>query len=263
MSCLKCQHFSLRGAERHQRWQSCSRLQTRGIRCQWRARGWGGERRLWGKTCKQWTSWGLDSSAYKKLGSLNANRTPNRGQLVSVMAQENLKSATILLHHRWTWTLVWKVRGVEEKTVCKLASQNELEVKYNDPKMLPKVNKANMTGIMEDIKEYLRSCHSVKRAHLVCVMRKTIVVEMWHLSMVCSSWWWNNCQDIGSTKKQNSICSKKMTISKKQQHPWQTTEPSMMYWIRSARIQTCICISKSTRQNKIIEGHFMLSTQGG
>ena len=37
----------------------------------------------------------------RKPGGKNANRTPNRGQQVSVIAQENLKLTAILFHHRW------------------------------------------------------------------------------------------------------------------------------------------------------------------
>ena len=37
----------------------------------------------------------------KKPGGKNAEEMPNRGQQVSVMAQENLKLATFLFHHRF------------------------------------------------------------------------------------------------------------------------------------------------------------------
>ena len=43
--------------------------------------------------------------------------------------------------------------------------------------MLPKVKKANMAGMMEAIKEYLRLCHRVKRATLTYVIRKKIAIE--------------------------------------------------------------------------------------
>ena len=36
----------------------------------------------------------------RKPGSKNANGMPNRGQQVSVLAQENLKLAVFLFHHR-------------------------------------------------------------------------------------------------------------------------------------------------------------------
>ena len=41
----------------------------------------------------------------RKLGGKNANGVPNRGQQVSVIAQENLKLAIFQFHHRWRCTL--------------------------------------------------------------------------------------------------------------------------------------------------------------
>ena len=43
--------------------------------------------------------------------------------------------------------------------------------------MLPKANKADMTGTMEAIKEYLRSCHDVIRAPPAHTIRKAIIVQ--------------------------------------------------------------------------------------
>ena len=43
--------------------------------------------------------------------------------------------------------------------------------------MLPKVNKADMAGMMEAIKQYRRSCHGVIRALLAYIIRKTIIVQ--------------------------------------------------------------------------------------
>ena len=54
-----------------------------------------------------------------------------------------------------------------------LAGQKRLEVEYKDPDVLPKVNKAVMAGMMESI----RSHHSVIRAPLVYIIRKTITVQ--------------------------------------------------------------------------------------
>ena len=45
------------------------------------------------------------------------------------------------------------------------------------PDVLPKVNKADMAGTMECIKEYLRSHYSVIRAPFVYVIRKTTSVQ--------------------------------------------------------------------------------------
>ena len=49
----------------------------------------------------------------RKLGSKNVDGTPNRGQQVSVIAQENLKLAAFLFHHRCRSTLDWKIMGVD------------------------------------------------------------------------------------------------------------------------------------------------------
>ena len=48
----------------------------------------------------------------RKPGGKNANGMPNRGQQVSVIAQENLKLAIFLFHHRWRCTLDWEITGV-------------------------------------------------------------------------------------------------------------------------------------------------------
>ena len=57
--------------------------------------------------------------------------------------------------------------------------QKRLEDEYKDPDMLPKVNKADMTGMMDSIKEYLRSCCGVMKAHLAYVIKKTINVQIY------------------------------------------------------------------------------------
>ena len=43
--------------------------------------------------------------------------------------------------------------------------------------MLPKINKSDIAGTMESIKEYLRSCHGVIRAPLAYIIRKTTTVQ--------------------------------------------------------------------------------------
>ena len=97
----------------------------------------------------------------RRPGGKNADGTPNRGQQVSVIAQENLKLAAFLFHHRWRCTLDWEIMGVDEGTVCLMAGQKKLKDEYKDPNLLLKVNKCDMTGMIEAIKEYLRSCHGV------------------------------------------------------------------------------------------------------
>ena len=99
-------------------------------------------------------------------GSKNADGTLDRGQQVSVIAQENLKLAAFLFHHWWRCTLDWEITGVDEETVCLLAGQKKLEDEYMDPNMLPRINKSDMAGMMESIKEYLRAHRGIIKAHL-------------------------------------------------------------------------------------------------
>ena len=113
----------------------------------------------------------------RKPGGKNANKMPSRGQQVSVIAQENLKLATFLFHHRWRCTLDWEVMGVHEDTVNLLAGQKTLEDEYKDPDVLPKINKSDMAGTIESIEEYLRSHHGVIRAPLAYIIKKTILVQ--------------------------------------------------------------------------------------
>ena len=114
----------------------------------------------------------------RKPGSKNANEMPDRGQQASALAQENLKLAVVLFYHQWRCTFGWEVMGVWEDTVHLLVRQKWLKNKYKDPDMMPKVNKADMAGMMESIKEYLRSCCGVKRA-LAYITRKTIIVQIY------------------------------------------------------------------------------------
>ena len=68
-------------------------------------------------------------------------------------SQPNLKLATFLLYCRWRCTFYLEVTRVHEGTVCLLMGHKRLKDKYYDPDMLPKANKANMTGTIEDIKQ--------------------------------------------------------------------------------------------------------------
>ena len=72
----------------------------------------------------------------RKPGSKNANETPNRGQQISVISQENLKLVFSLFHHQLRCTFDWKVMEVCEETGCLLAGQKRLKDKYKDPDML-------------------------------------------------------------------------------------------------------------------------------
>ena len=89
----------------------------------------------------------------------NADGTPDRGQQVSAIVQENLKLPSFLFHHRWRCTSNWEVMGVHEDTVHLLAGQKKLKDDYKDPHVLPMINKSDMVGMMEAIKDYLRSHH--------------------------------------------------------------------------------------------------------
>ena len=53
----------------------------------------------------------------------------------------------------------------------------KLKDEYKDPDMLPKINKFDMTGMMEAIEEHLRSCQCVMKAPLAHVIRKTILSQ--------------------------------------------------------------------------------------
>ena len=67
--------------------------------------------------------------------------------------------------------------GVHEETMHLLAGQKRLKDVYKDPDMLSKINKADMAGTMESIKEYFRSHNGVIIAPLAYIMKKNIVVE--------------------------------------------------------------------------------------
>ena len=87
----------------------------------------------------------------RKPGGKNANVSPNRQQQVSVIAQENLKLATFLFHHRWRCTLDWEVMAVHEETVCLLTGQKKFKDEYKDHNVLSKINKSDMAETMEAI----------------------------------------------------------------------------------------------------------------
>ena len=66
---------------------------------------------------------------------------------------------------------------VHEDIVHLLVDHNRLEDDYKVQDVLLKINKADMKGTIEAIKEYLRSCHGVERAPLAYIIRKTIIVQ--------------------------------------------------------------------------------------
>ena len=81
-----------------------------------------------------------------------------KGQQVSVIAQENLKLAVFLFHHRWRFTEDLEILGVNVDTVCLMTGQKKHEDDYEDPGMLSMVNTSDMAGTIKAIKEYLKSC---------------------------------------------------------------------------------------------------------
>ena len=95
---------------------------------------------------------------------------PDRGQKVSVIAQENLKLAIF-------YFIIGAVAGVSEDTLHLTMGQKKLEDKYKDLDVLLKINKSDMAGMIEAIKEYLRSCHGVVLALSAYIIRKTITLQ--------------------------------------------------------------------------------------
>ena len=98
----------------------------------------------------------------RKPGGKNADGMPDRGQQVSMIAQDNLKLSAFLFHHRWTNTFDW--------TVCLMAGQKKLKDNQKDPNMLPTINKSDMAGTMKAINKYFRSHCGVVRASLAYVI---------------------------------------------------------------------------------------------
>ena len=112
----------------------------------------------------------------RKPGSKNANGM-HRGQQVPVIAQENLKVAVFLFHHRWRCTFDWEIMEEDKGTVHFLAGQKKFKDEYKDPDVLLKINKSAMAGMVESIEEYLRSCHCVIWVPLAYIIRKSITVQ--------------------------------------------------------------------------------------
>ena len=90
----------------------------------------------------------------RKPGGKNADRLPNRGQQVSVIAQANLKLAAFLFPHKCRCIFHQEVTGVSEDTVHLLAGKKRLEDNNKNTDVLPKVNNTNMAELMEAIEEY-------------------------------------------------------------------------------------------------------------
>ena len=60
-----------------------------------------------------------------------------------------------------------------------LVNQKMLKDEYKKPYVLPKVNKADMAGMIKSIKEYLLLHHGVIRVPPAYVIRKNITVQVY------------------------------------------------------------------------------------
>ena len=58
----------------------------------------------------------------------------------------------------------WEIMGVNKETMHFLAGQKKLEDEYKIPNMMLKINKSDMVGMIEFIKEFLRAHHGVLKA---------------------------------------------------------------------------------------------------
>ena len=61
--------------------------------------------------------------------------------------------------------------------MCLLHGQKRLEDEYKYADVLPKVNRADLAGTMEYIKEHLRLFHGVVRTPLAYIIKKIIIVQ--------------------------------------------------------------------------------------
>ena len=101
---------------------------------------------------------------------------------------------------------------MQEETVHKLRSQQKLENECEEPDVLPKVNIANVMGMMVAIKEYLRSCHVVKIVPLALSSERTQSLRL----IDTISWWQNDQHDVKLPTEQIWLYREKETSSKKQ-----------------------------------------------
>ena len=108
--------------------------------------------------------------------------TQHRGTGVSY---ENLKWAFFLFYHQCRCTFDWEIKGVNEETIHKFSFQKKLGDKYEDPDMLPKVNKSDMMGMKKAIKEYLKSLRDIERAPHANTIIKTLVVQTYNILLCC------------------------------------------------------------------------------
>ena len=64
--------------------------------------------------------------------------------------------------------------------LLRLVEQKRLNSKSTYPYVLLRVDKADMAGTVEAMKEYLRSCCGVKKVLLAYIIRKMVIVKMYY-----------------------------------------------------------------------------------
>ena len=133
---------------------------------------------------QQWYQWHLHCC--KKPCSKNVNGVPKKGHQVSVMAQDNLKLAAFLSHYSWRCIYDWEVTKVQKSTICKPVRQKTIKDKCKGPDVLPKVNKANVVGWWQPLKNV--SDHIVVIESTLCLghMKDHNSPDLWHLPMLCN-----------------------------------------------------------------------------
>ena len=97
---------------------------------------------------------------------------------------------------------------MQEEIIFNLTGQKKLNDEFEYQSILPKVNKADMVGMIEANEEYIRSCHGMEKAPLAYIIRKTVVVQTYgpypwyatpHDNMITKM--------LQLPKKQNRLCS--------------------------------------------------------
>ena len=123
-----------------------------------------------------------------------------------------------------------------------------------------------MAGAMESSKEYLTSCHGVVRTPLAYIIRKTIIVQIYHDYPKYAN---INDEMITMMLHQSPNKNKLHNEQGAQSVMEHTTEYKIdnrsVYesWIRSARTPTCIHMSNSISPKGMAMGRIMLSNPGG
>ena len=80
-----------------------------------------------------------------------------------------------------------------------LERQNRLKYEYEDLDVLLWVNKSDLAGMTEFIKEYHRSCCGFIKKPLVYFIRKTIIAQIYDDCLSMQFLVMKDCQDVAST----------------------------------------------------------------